>query len=88
MTFCVVFLDFLQLVKVERYGGFIGRLYDFMFDCVDYHTCEGVPKTPLHNAGTTIQRSGQLLFFFVCEDKGLFTRSVTVTVSIKVTVKV
>ena len=59
--------DFLQLVKVQRYDGFSGRLYDLIFDCVDYHTCEGVPETPLHSVGTTIQRSGQPLFFFVCE---------------------
>ena len=59
--------DFLQLVKVERYDGFSGRLYDLIFDCVDYHTCEGVPETRLHSAGTTIQRSGQPHFFVVCE---------------------
>ena len=88
MIFCVVFLDFLQLVKVERYGVFGGRLYDLMVDCVDYHTCEGVPETPLHRVGTTIQRSGQPLFFFVCEDKDLFTLNVTVTVSMKITFKV
>ena len=34
MIFCVVFLGFLQLVKVESYGGFAGTLYDFMFDGV------------------------------------------------------
>ena len=34
MIFCVVFLDFLQLFKAQRYGSFAGRLYDFMFDGV------------------------------------------------------
>ena len=88
MIFYVVFLDFLQLVKVERYGGFSGRLYDFIFYGVDYRTCEGVPITRLHSVGATLQRSGQPLFFFVCEDKGLFTLNVTVTVSMKITIKV
>ena len=70
MIFCVVFLDFLQLVKVERYGGFGGRLYDFMFDCVDYHTCKGVPETPLHRVGATYRDLDSHVSFFMCERIG------------------